>query len=234
MKTYSPKPEDIERRWYVVDADGAVLGRLASEVAAILRGKHKPIFAPHIDTGDNVVVINASGVRLTGAKDEKKIAYRHSGYPGGLTETKYSRLMRERPSWMVEKAVKGMLPHGTLGRQMAKKLHVYDGPEHKQTSQRPVELKLGDLPKWDGLPEPKPRRSAAATLEEEETAPKSRRSPAKRASAKPPAKAAAKKSTAKKSTAKKSTAKKSTAKRTGAEKPAAAKSRSDKSEREDG
>ena len=101
MKTYTPRPRDIERRWYVIDASGAVLGRLASEVAAILRGKHKPIFAPHMDTGDHVVVVNASGVRLTGGKEEKKLARRHSGYPGGLTETTYTRLLATRPAFAV-------------------------------------------------------------------------------------------------------------------------------------
>src|SRR2546426_10486042 len=110
MKTYSPKPHDIERRWYVIDATGAVLGRLASEVAKILRGKHKPIFAPHADTGDHVIVVNARGVRLTGGKAEKKFAYRHSGYPGGIRAIPYGRLMVERPSWAVEQAVRGMLP----------------------------------------------------------------------------------------------------------------------------
>src|SRR6266513_2113552 len=110
MKTFSPRPQDIERRWYVVDADGAVLGRLATEVAAVLRGKHKPIFAPHADTGDHVIVINAKGVRLTGNKQGSKVAYRHSGYPGGLSEVGYERLMAKRPAFVVEKAVKGMLP----------------------------------------------------------------------------------------------------------------------------
>ena len=116
-RTYSPRPRDIERRWYVVDADGVVLGRLASEVASILRGKHKPIYAPHADTGDHVIVINAKGVRLTGGKEGAKMAYRHSGYPGGLTAVGYSRLMAERPQFVVEKAVKGMLPKNRLGRR---------------------------------------------------------------------------------------------------------------------
>src|SRR6266704_1880797 len=130
MKTYSPKPQDVERRWFVVDADGAVLGRLASEVAKILRGKHKPIFAPHADTGDHVIVVNARGVRLTGGKEEKKIYYRHSGYPGGLREVGYARILAERPALAVEKAVKGMLPKNRLGRQILTKLNVYEGPEH--------------------------------------------------------------------------------------------------------
>src|SRR5439155_22610957 len=110
MKTFSPKPRDIERRWYVIDAQGAVLGRLASEVAKIMRGKHKPIFAPHADTGDHVIVLNAKGVRLTGGKETKKIEYRHSGYPGGMRKREYGRLMAERPATVVEKAVRGMLP----------------------------------------------------------------------------------------------------------------------------
>src|SRR6188508_3438911 len=122
MKTYSPKPEHIERRWYVVDASGVVLGRLASEVAAILRGKHKPMFAPHMDTGDHVIIVNAAGVRMTGAKIDQKVYYRHSGHPGGLREQPYTRLMAERPTLVVEKAVRGMLPKTRLGRQMISKL----------------------------------------------------------------------------------------------------------------
>ena len=199
MKTYAPKPADIERRWYVIDADGAVLGRLATEVASILRGKHKPIYAPHADTGDHVIVVNAGGVRLTGGKETKKMAYRHSGYPGGLTATQYGRLMSERPTFVVEKAVKGMLPHTRLGRAMAKKLSVYEGSEHPHAAQQPVALKLGEVPKWDGLPV---RPEAAAS---------------------PAEKPAAKKSTAKKTTAKKPAAKKPAAKST-AKKPAAKKS----------
>jgi large subunit ribosomal protein L13 len=190
MKTYSPRPQDIERRWYVVDADGAVLGRLASEVAKILRGKHKPIFAPHADTGDHVIVINARGVRLTGDKAEKKMAYRHSGYPGGLTETSYARLMADRPRFVVEKAVKGMLPKNRLGRAMVKKLQVYEGAEHPHAAQQPVALALGEVPAWTGLPAPKPK-PVRATKEERKrpaarkasTAPASKRSGAKKATA---------------------------------------------------
>jgi large subunit ribosomal protein L13 len=155
MKTYSPKPEHIERRWYVIDASGAVLGRLASEVAAILRGKHKPIFAPHMDTGDHVVVVNASKIELTGDKETKKVAYQHSGYPGGIKATAYGRLMTEKPAFAVEKAIRGMLPKNRLGRAMIKKLHVVPGPEHKHRAQKPVELKLGEHPAWGGLPVPK-------------------------------------------------------------------------------
>src|SRR5205809_1902223 len=121
MKTYSPKPEHIERSWYVVDASGQVLGRLASEVATLLRGKHKPIFAPHMDTGDHVIVINADKIVLTANKAEKKIAYRHSGYPGGLRSTNYTDLMATKPEKAVRKAVKGMLPKNRLGAQMLTK-----------------------------------------------------------------------------------------------------------------
>ena len=128
MKTYSPKPEHIERRWYVLDANGQVLGRLASEVATLLRGKHKPMFAPHMDTGDHVIVVNADKVELTGKKLEDKIAWRHSGYPGGITGVKYGDLMATRPVAAVEKAVRGMLPKNRIGRQMIKKLHIVGGP----------------------------------------------------------------------------------------------------------
>jgi large subunit ribosomal protein L13 len=163
VKTYSPKPRDIERRWYVIDAEGAVLGRLASEVAKILRGKHKPIFAPHADTGDHVIVVNARGIRLTGGKEEKKVYYRHSGYPGGISGITYGRLMAERPKVAVERAIKGMLPSNRLGRAMAKKLIVYDGPTHPHTAQRAQPLALGEIPKWEGLPKPKPAPVRAAT-----------------------------------------------------------------------
>jgi large subunit ribosomal protein L13 len=156
MKTYTPTPRDIERRWYVVDAEGAVLGRLATEVAQVLRGKHKPIFAPHMDTGDHVIVVNARGVRLTGGKETKKIEYRHSGYPGGLRETLYERLLAERPAHAVEKAIRGMLPKNRLGRAMIRKLQVYEGAEHPHSAQKPVSLALGQIPEWSGLPERKP------------------------------------------------------------------------------
>jgi large subunit ribosomal protein L13 len=160
MKTFSPRPRDIQRRWYVVDADGVVLGRLASEVAQILRGKHKPMFAPHVDAGDHVIVVNAGGIRLTGGKENKKIAYHHSGYPGGLRETRYDRLLSERPVFVVEKAIKGMLPKNRLGRSMATKLQVYEGAEHPHAAQQPVALALGEVPPWDGLP---PKEEAAPT-----------------------------------------------------------------------
>jgi large subunit ribosomal protein L13 len=233
MKTFSPKPQDIERRWYVIDATGAVLGRLSSEVAAILRGKHKPIFAPHADTGDHVIVINARGVTLTGGKEAKKFAYRHSGYPGGLTATQYTKLLSERPEFAVEKAIKGMLPKNRLGRAMAKKLQVYPGAEHPHGAQKPEELKLGQVPPWTGLPEPKPRTPKVAS-KPEPSAQAAKRSSAKRSSAKPAAKAGAATKTAKpaakagaatktttKPTAKKPTAKKPTAKKPTAKKPTA-------------
>lgn len=137
MKTYSTRPADVAPKWWVVDVDGQVLGRIATQIARLLRGKHKPIWAPHLDTGDYVIVVNAKNVRLTGKKLEQKKAVRHSGYPGGLREVSYAKLMATRPSFAVEKAVKGMLPHNRLGRAMAKKLKVYDGPDHPHSSQNP-------------------------------------------------------------------------------------------------
>ncbi len=214
MKTYSPKPEHIERRWYVVDASGVVLGRLASEVATILRGKHKPMYAPHMDTGDHVVVVNADKIELTGNKGEDKYAYRHSGYPGGITAVKYKDLMALRPVAAVEKAVRGMLPKNTLGRQMLKKLHVVPGPEHPHAAQAPVVLALGERPAWDGLPaRPEPSAPAAkpkakpATSKPEASAAKPKASTAKpkTTAAKPKAKSAAKKTTAAKPKAKSAT-----------------------------
>jgi large subunit ribosomal protein L13 len=175
MKTFSPKPSDIERRWYVVDADGAVLGRLASDVARILRGKHKPIFAPHVDTGDHVIVVNARGIRLTGGKLESKVYYHHSGYPGGLREVGYARLLSERPVLAVEKAIRGMLPKNRLGRAMARKLAVYEGPDHPHQAQMPQVLQLGDVPKWEGLPKPKPEPVPAAAPKRAKTSVKSTR-----------------------------------------------------------
>jgi large subunit ribosomal protein L13 len=146
MKTYSPKPKEIRRAWYLVDADGTVLGRLASEVAKILRGKHKPTYAPHLDTGDHVIVINAGRVRLSGEKGGKKVYYRHTGYPGGIREVPFQRLLARRPERLVEQAVRGMLPKNALGRQMARKLSVYAGADHPHGAQKPVALKLGDTP----------------------------------------------------------------------------------------
>jgi large subunit ribosomal protein L13 len=142
VRTFSPKPDDITRAWHVVDADGLVLGRLATEVAAILRGKHKPTFAPHVDCGDHVIVVNADKVVLTSGKAESKIAYRHSGYPGGLTATTYSDLLADRSDQVVRNAVTGMLPKNRLGRQMATKLKVYRGAEHPHEAQSPEPLDL--------------------------------------------------------------------------------------------
>ena len=245
-KTYSPKPEHIQRSWYVVDASGQVLGRLASHVALVLRGKHKPIFAPHMDVGDYVIVVNAEKVELTRGKEDKKMAYRHSGYPGGITATSYSRLLKERPQRAVEKAVRGMLPKNRLGRKMIGKLHVVAGPEHPHSAQRPMPLKVGERPVWTGLPdaEPAPVKTAAAKPsaprgetteaaaepEASSAAPAAKKTTAKKATAKKSTaqttakkptvkKTTAKKATAKKTTAKKSTAKKSTAKKSTAQKP---------------
>ena len=142
MRTFSPKDSDITRQWHVIDATDVVLGRLASHVAVLLRGKHKPIFAPHVDTGDFVIIVNASKVALTGNKREAKMAYRHSGFPGGLTATPYKDLLERRPERAVEKAIKGMLPHTTLGRAMASKLKVYAGPEHPHQAQQPVPYEI--------------------------------------------------------------------------------------------
>ena len=134
--------QTVERKWYVVDADGMTLGRLASQVAAILRGKNKPIYTPHCDTGDHVIVINAAKVVLTGKKLDQKVYYHHSGYAGGMKETKYRKLMAEKPEFAVKHAVVGMLPKGPLGRQMARKLRVYAGAEHEHEAQKPTVLEL--------------------------------------------------------------------------------------------
>lgn len=142
MRTFSPKPSDISRAWHVVDADGLVLGRLATEVARILRGKHKPIFAPHLDTGDHVIVVNAAKVVLTADKAATKVAYRHSGYPGGLKSRTYGELLATRPEEVVRRSVKGMLPKGRLGRRMLRKLKVYAGPTHPHAAQKPVPLEI--------------------------------------------------------------------------------------------
>jgi len=132
----------VERKWYVVDANGKVLGRLAGQVARILRGKHKPEYAPHLDVGDHVIVINAAGIVLTGKKASQKEMTRYSGYPGGLKRIRYDRLLKEKPEFVVEKAIKGMLPHTKLGRKMAKKLRVYAGPDHPHHAQKPEPLEL--------------------------------------------------------------------------------------------
>lgn len=142
MKTYMAKAETVQRKWYIVDAEGMVLGRLASQVAHILRGKHKPTFTPNTDTGDHVIIINADKVVLTGKKLDQKIYYHHSGYPGGLKKTPYRRLMQQKPEFAVKHAVVGMLPKGPLGRKMATKLRVYAGAEHEHQAQKPETLKL--------------------------------------------------------------------------------------------
>jgi len=142
VRTFSPKPNDIVRSWHLVDADGLVLGRLSTEVASILRGKHKPIFAPHVDTGDFVIVINADKIALTGNKLEQKRAYRHSGYPGGLRAVGYAELMEKHPERAVEKAVRGMLPKNSLGRKTLRKLKVYAGPDHPHQAQQPVPFEI--------------------------------------------------------------------------------------------
>ena len=140
MKTFMPNPQTIERKWYVVDATDMTLGRLASEVAKVLRGKNKPIFTPHADTGDYVVVINAAKVKVTGKKLDQKIYYHYSDYVGGMKEKTLREMMEKKPERVVELAVKGMLPKGPLGRQMYKKLHVYAGSEHQQAAQKPEAL----------------------------------------------------------------------------------------------
>ncbi|MFD2707263.1 50S ribosomal protein L13 [Salibacterium lacus] len=140
--TYMAKPGEVERKWYVIDAEGETLGRLASEVATLLRGKHKPQYTPHIDTGDNIILINASGIKLTGSKLEDKYYYSHSQYPGGLKQTRAMDMRQNKPERMLELAVKGMLPKGSLGRQQAKKLHVYAGSDHKHEAQQPEKYEL--------------------------------------------------------------------------------------------
>lgn len=142
FKTFSAKPAEVQRAWHVVDADNLVVGRLASTVAAILRGKHKPSFTPHVDTGDHVVVINADKVRFTGSKESDKVYYRHTQYPGGLRTRSPKEVRDIRPEFIVENAVKGMLPKNSLGRQMIKKLHVYAGTEHPHEAQKPQALEL--------------------------------------------------------------------------------------------
>ena len=137
MKSYIAKPQEVERKWYVIDAEGKTLGRLASEAASILRGKKKPIYTPHVDTGDYVIIINAEKVEVTGKKRKEKIYKRHTGYPGGLKEITFEKLLARKPEEILRHAVKGMLPKGPLGREMAKKLKIYAGPEHKHEAQKP-------------------------------------------------------------------------------------------------
>jgi large subunit ribosomal protein L13 len=143
MRTFSPRPSDADRRWYIVDAQDVVLGRLATQVAHVLRGKHKPTFAPHMDMGDFVIVVNAAGVKLTGGKEASRLAYRHSGYPGGLKAISFGRLLEERPERLLEQAVRGMLPKNTIGRAQLRKLKVYAGPDHPHAAQQPQPLPEG-------------------------------------------------------------------------------------------
>ena len=142
MKTFMPKAADITRQWYVVDAEGQVFGRVASQVAYILRCKNKPIYTPNVDTGDYVIIINADKIVMTGKKLDQKIYYHHTGYVGGLKETKYRKLLAEKPEFAIRRAVVGMMPKGPLGRQMAKKLKVYAGPNHDHAAQKPVKFDL--------------------------------------------------------------------------------------------
>jgi large subunit ribosomal protein L13 len=141
-RTFSPKAGDIKHQWYVVDATDKVLGRMASQIAQVLKGKHKPTYAPHMDMGDHVVVINIDKVRVTGAKAEKKVYHRHTGYPGGLRTTTYEQMMDEHPERILKKAVWGMLPNNRLGRQLLKKLRVYAGPDHRHEAQQPQSLEI--------------------------------------------------------------------------------------------
>ena len=145
MRTYTPKPGDVDRQWHVIDATDVVLGRLASQVAVLLRGKHKATFAPHVDTGDFVVIINAGKVALTGNKRQTKVAYRHSGYPGGLKQVGYEELLSKRPEKAVELAVRGMLPHNKLARQIINKLKVYPGAEHPHAAQQPKPFEITQI-----------------------------------------------------------------------------------------
>ncbi|HEY9495697.1 MAG TPA: 50S ribosomal protein L13 [Intrasporangium sp.] len=145
MRTYTPKPGEVTRTWHVIDATDVVLGRLASQAAVLLRGKHKPQFAPHVDTGDFVIIINAEKVALTGAKAEQKKAYHHSGFPGGLRATSYTELLAKSPEKAVEKAVRGMLPKNSLARQQLSKLKVYRGGEHPHQAQKPVPFEISQV-----------------------------------------------------------------------------------------
>ena len=142
MKTFSAKPQDIERKWFVVDAQGQTLGRLATRIATLLRGKHKPIYTPHMDCGDYVIVVNADKIQVTGHKLEQKTYYRHSGYPGGLRQVSLRRQLQVHPDRVIEAAVRGMLPHNRLGRKMFRKLKVYAGPTHPHEAQQPTALEL--------------------------------------------------------------------------------------------
>ena len=145
MRTYSPKPGEVARTWHVIDAEDVVLGRLASNVATLLRGKHKPTFAPHVDTGDFVIIVNAEKVVLTGNKRDQAFAYRHSGYPGGLRKQSFGELLDSRPERLLEKVVKGMLPKNKLGRAQGKKLKVYAGPDHPHAAQQPKTFEIAKI-----------------------------------------------------------------------------------------
>lgn len=142
MRTYSPKASEVERTWYVVDAEGLTLGRMATEVARVLRGKHKPTFTPHLDTGDHVIIVNADKVVLSGNKAERKMVHHHTGFPGGIRSTTYAAQMETKPAEAVRRTVRGMLPKNRLGRQMLKKLKVYAGPDHPHAAQKPQQLDL--------------------------------------------------------------------------------------------
>lgn len=142
VKTYSAKKEDIERQWFIVDATDQTLGRMATQIATILRGKHKPIFTPHIDTGDYVIVVNAEKIHVTGNRLDEKMYYRHSGYPGGLKTKSLREMLKDKPEYVISEAVRRMLPKNNLGRLMLKKLKVYEGPEHPHEAQQPVALEI--------------------------------------------------------------------------------------------
>lgn len=142
MRTYSPKPGEVTRTWHVIDAQDVVLGRLATQAATLLRGKHKPTYAPHVDTGDFVVIVNADKVALTGSKRDQEFQYRHSGFPGGLRKQSFGEVLDTRPDRLVEKAIKGMLPKNRLGRQIANKLKVYSGPNHPHAAQQPQAFEI--------------------------------------------------------------------------------------------
>ena len=141
-RTFTPRSGDIERQWFVVDAAGQTLGRLATQIASVLRGKHKPTYSPHMDVGDHIIVINADKIQVTGRKAEQKVYYRHTGYPGGIRSTPYARMLERHPERILRTAVWGMLPHNVLGRQVFKKLRVYKGPEHRHAAQQPQVLDL--------------------------------------------------------------------------------------------
>jgi large subunit ribosomal protein L13 len=145
VRTYQPKPADVTRQWHVIDATDVVLGRLAAQAATLLRGKHKVYYAPHLDTGDFVVIVNAGKVAMTGNKRMQSMYHRHSGFPGGLRSTSYDELLNTRPALLIERAIKGMLPHTSLGRQMATKLKVYAGPEHPHQAQQPAPFEITQI-----------------------------------------------------------------------------------------